>query len=496
VRDDTDVGHDAAFAVRWRNFRAFHDTGWVTLKPLTVLLGANSAGKSSFIAPLLLLKQSTFSRTGSNALLTRGDYLDVGVYDDFVRDHDSSLEVSMGLRWHSHAPEAGLSALGRFPPGGLSVSFGPGDDTQTVVVRAFRVEDTYRRVMLTRLLQPDGSYSLRMFRAPEASSRGKRADAAEVARRNAMREAMADAQPVDFLFPSRAVRRAGLDVARSADRPTFSTTIDDDRARLYCSVTDHTEWGVLSILDRLHYIGPLREEPKRVYELSGEMPAEVGTRGEFAPEIVYRWRNNKRRMREVRKWLRHFGFDEELTFRTVGTGGFALVLVRDGAPVASTFVDTGFGMSQVLPLVVQGLLAEPGDCIIVEQPEIHLNPRLQAALADLFAEIAARDVGLIIESHSEHLLLRLRRLLAQERIESDALGLYFVEQVDGVSTIREVAVDDAGYIDSEDWPKGFFADSLRESMELAEQQQRRRRRDQRRQQQASREQAEQENVEP
>jgi hypothetical protein len=485
VPTEPDVGHDISFAVRWQQFRAFKDTGWVTLRPLTVLLGANSAGKSSFLAPLLLLKQSIYSRTGTNALLTRGEYLDVGVYKDFVRDHDTTAEVVFGLRWHSHANEEARQPPGRYPPGGLVVSFAKGGDAHSVVLNSYRVEDTYRRRMLMRGLRSDGNYSIRMVPAQRAAGRRSRSSKLEVLRREAMRQAIADARPEDFIFRSREVRQAGIEATAGADRPTFSTTIEDDRSRLYCSITDHAEWGVRAILDRLYYIGPLREAPKRVYELSGEMPDEVGTRGEFAPEIVYRWRNDRRRRNAVRKWLRHFGFTEELNFETVGTGGFSLVLVRDGAPVASTFVDTGFGMSQVLPLVVQGLLADPGDWLVVEQPEIHLNPRLQAALADLFADIVRRGVGLIVESHSEHLLLRLRRLVAQEKLRGETMGLYFVEQMDGQSKIREIGIDQAGYIDPKVWPREFFADSLRESMALAQEQSRARRRAQRAAQKAA-----------
>lgn len=478
MSDPSDLGHDRAFAVRWENFRAFEDTKWVTLKPLTLLLGANSSGKSSFLAPLLLLKQSTLSRTGTNALLTRGDYVDVGVFEDFVRDHNPELEVAISVRWHTHPRREKLEPPGSYAPGGLKVSFGVGNEVQSVVLRSYRIEDTYRRSMLVRTLLASGKYSLRMVKGPRATNRSRsgRARKAEVARRRAMTEAMRDAVPTDFLFRSRSVREAGLWAAAQADDPTFSTTIDDDRARLYCAITDNSEWELRTILEGLHYIGPLREAPKRVYELSGEMPDEVGTRGEFAPEIVYRWRNDKKRLREVQKWLLHFGFHEGLHFKAVGSGGFSLVLARDGAPVASTFVDTGFGMSQVLPLIVQGVMAEPGDWIVVEQPEIHLNPRLQAALADLFADIVEREIGLIIESHSEHLLLRLRRLMAQGKLAEEAAGLYFVEQIDGLSHVRDIGIDRVGHIQASDWPHGFFADSLRESMALAQEQSRTRRR--------------------
>jgi hypothetical protein len=468
AHDDLEIGHDSSFAVRWQDFRAFEDTGWVTLKPLTLLLGVNSAGKSSFIAPLLLLKQSLESRTGTNALLTKGDFIDVGVYEDFVRNHDKSARVTLGVRWHSHPRETDLAAAGSYPPGGLVLAFGQGKDAQSVTLESYRVYDPYGRIMLARTRQADGTYNTRMV--PPSSAPGSRVDLdnPNPAERRAMRRAIRQARPTDFLFLSRPVRQAGLRARMASDEPTFATTIDDDRARLYCSIADHTLWGIESILKNLHFIGPLRDEPRRVYELSGEMPDEVGTRGEYAPEIVYRWRNDKKRMGQIRRWLRHFGFSEELDFRTVGSGGFSLSLVRAEAPVASTFVDTGVGMSQVLPLVVQGLVANSGEWLVIEQPEVHLNPRLQAALADLFASVVKRGVNLIIESHSEHLLLRLRRLVAQQKLDDKAVGLYFVDQTAGVSSIRDVPLEEGGFIEAQAWPRGFFEDSLRESMALAQ----------------------------
>jgi hypothetical protein len=472
-------------AVRWQNFRAFGDTGWVPLRPLTFLLGPNSAGKSSFIAPLLLLKQSLLSRTGTNALLTRGDYLDIGVYEDFVRNHETSTPVHMALRWR-HRPAARgerRPKVGHHPPGAAEFVFKQGSDVQSVALQSFRVWDPYGRTLLHRDLDAQ-AYSSNMVAPPKnkrAREAKRRRSKADIASRRAMRAAIRNAMPEDFLFRSLPVRQAGMEARLEAeDGGDFATRIDDDRALFYCNITDFTEWSVRQMLDSLHYIGPLREAPKRVYELSGEMPSEVGTRGEFAPEIVYRWRNDMARMTDVRKWLAHFGFNEDLDLKTVGTGGFSLMLSRGGSPVASTFVDTGFGMSQVLPLIVQGLLAEKNDWLVIEQPEIHLNPRLQAALADLFVAIVDRKINLIIESHSEHLLLRLRRLAANEKLVVGDAGLYFVEQESGESSIRPIPLREDGFIDTDDWPSGFFEDSLRESMSLAEEQFRSRRRRERR----------------
>jgi hypothetical protein len=467
--DDDVLRHTSDVSVRWRCFGPYRDTGWVKLAPLTILLGANSSGKSSFLAPLLLLKQSLLSRTGRNALLTRGDYIDAGVFEDFVHDHDKSGEVTLSIRWHSHAPDRKLSPVGSYEPGGAELTFKQGQDEQSVCLQQYKVEDLYRRTMLVRTLRPDGTYSLRMASMPPENRRKKsRTTKADAVTRRAMRVAMREAAPTDFLFMSDSVRQAGLLARMEIDDATFTIGIDDDRVRFYCAITDAVEFAIKSVLEDTYYVGPLREAPRRVYELSGEMPPDVGTRGEFAPEIVYRWRTRKPNIDEVQRWLARFGFGERLGFKAVGTGGFSLVMQRRGRPVASTLVDTGFGVSQVLPLVVQGLRADPSSRIIVEQPEIHLNPRLQAVVADLLASTVSRGIGLMVETHSEHVLLRLRTLVAAGDVPAGDVGIYFVERGEGEALVRRVPIEANGYINPNDWPKGFFEDSLREAMSLAQ----------------------------
>jgi predicted ATPase len=150
------------------------------------------------------------------------------------------------------------------------------------------------------------------------------------------------------------------------------------------------------------------------------------------------------------------------------------MLSHQGRADKTNFADSGFGASQVLPLIVQGLTAEPQSLIIAEQPEIHLNPRLQCVLASLFGAIIQRGCRLLVETHSEHLLLAIRLLIASRKLDASKVALYFVEKAgDGSSMVRQVPIDTIGGISSESWPKGFFEDSLQQSLALAEAQARR-----------------------
>ncbi len=149
----------------------------------------------------------------------------------------------------------------------------------------------------------------------------------------------------------------------------------------------------------------------------------------------------------------------------------------DGAQTLSANIrEVGFGLAQMLPVVVQAVLTQPGNTLIIEQPELHLHPRAQADLTDLFIAMSHRGLRFLIETHSEHMLLRLRRRIAEtaagliarqqpEHLVSDSLIAYFVDRTDGSSTAERITIDHLGKMSSPPGFKGFFADDL---MELAQ----------------------------
>jgi predicted ATPase len=101
----------------------------------------------------------------------------------------------------------------------------------------------------------------------------------------------------------------------------------------------------------------------------------------------------------------------------------------------------------------------------VEQPEIHLHPAAQTALADLFLEQMREGRQFIIETHSEHLVLRIRRRIAEGKVKPESVRIFFVEKIDGVTQVKELKLTESGHFS--DWPKGFFEEGYEEAMALA-----------------------------
>ncbi len=455
------------FEIRWKNFRGLKDTNWVQIRPITIVVGANGTGKTSLLAPLLLLKQTFESSDTDLALKTVGSYFNAGSYENLIWSHDKSKTLELGFRFHRliKVPGKEIDKVGEVPPGEVSFSFEYSETHEAPILRTYSVRDVYGRLMLTRTRLKSGRYSVRGIKL-EKSGPGLHA-------------VIRNSRPERFIFSAESAFRERIVEEIKAKKKPRADSDSEIKVTLtevqdtYLSIVTYVKAYIERLLKEISYIGPLSEPPKRMYQLSGEKPGAVGVKGENFPEILYRERNDKL-LNNINKWMEVFDSGSQIKCNTLSDGVFSLTLQKDKDSTEVNIADTGFGLSQVLPLVVQSYYSDSNSLIIAEQPEVHLNPRLQALLADVFCEAASRGVGIMAETHSEHLLLRLRRLIAEGKIEGKNVAIYYVEKSDDESFIKSIPVTDKGHIDPSDWPSGFFEESLKESLGLAAAQARKR----------------------
>ena len=166
---------------------------------------------------------------------------------------------------------------------------------------------------------------------------------------------------------------------------------------------------------------------------------------------------------EVNIWLNRFGLATRAELKDRGRLGIGLQITPlDGVPSVD-LTSVGVGVSQILPVIVLCLLAQPGDLVILEQPELHLHPALQQQLGDFLLDCAKSGRQLLVETHSEHLVNRVRRRVADPTgADEGMVSLLFAEQVDGVTELRQSVIDPYGGSES-DWPSGFFDISATEA---------------------------------
>jgi predicted ATPase len=269
-----------------------------------------------------------------------------------------------------------------------------------------------------------------------------------------------------------------LQKAIKADRPAEYTVE-------YVPLPELSDLGVEHIRQFftrfVKYLGPLRDEPKPVYSLAGTTDSkDIGFRGEHTAAVLEVHRKTPVEYIPSKEfesgsstpiptsnplpiavldWLNYMGVASDVKTFDKGKLGHELKVATAGACSLHDLTNVGVGVSQVLPILVQSLLAEKGSTLIFEQPELHLHPRVQTRLADFFISMTMLKKQCIVETHSEYLINRLRYQSAVS--EGDEISknviMYFVENQGGKSTYRPVKINKFGVI--EDWPKGFFDES-------------------------------------
>jgi hypothetical protein len=214
----------------------------------------------------------------------------------------------------------------------------------------------------------------------------------------------------------------------------------------------------------VRYLGPLREEPQVVSKTgarSRQIP--VGLRGELTAELLstrtspvnyFDWEGNARRsdlITAVSAWCAHLGIGEDVSVEDQGKLGRGLRITVNGTARDLTMV--GVGASQLLPVVAAVLDAPGGSVVLLEQPELHLHPSVQSRLGDLLV-FARPDICVIVETHSEYLITRIRRWVAEGRAKRERVHVLFAEPAAGGTEVRELRMSELGNLD--DWPAGFF----------------------------------------
>lgn len=219
------------------------------------------------------------------------------------------------------------------------------------------------------------------------------------------------------------------------------------------------------------YIGPFRILPERYFYLSGQKEfRDTGVTGENAYAMlgISKLKEDDKLHENVKKWYKeHFDGWELIVDDSDKRPLIQILLSKDDTKV--NIMDVGQGMNQALPLVVRANVTDRPDSIIVlEQPELHLHPAAHGDLAELFAKSAKENnQTFIIETHSENIILRLRKLIVENDFgfTKDDLVIYWIEDAElKGKELREITVDEEGVLS--DWPEGVFNEGMKEILEM------------------------------
>ena len=494
--------------IRAKNFRGFKDTGLLDLKPITILVGSNSSGKSSFLRILPLLRQS-FEKRIAGPILWNDRLVDFGSFKETLRKKSSeNIELTFEVPYYyfhekfSSPPEnpipkpeylkdirvtiSLLIAMGEkrsflktykatFAHGKIEMNFdqnGQGISLQIndeSFLQNLKDRDPSFRFFLEGLkidLRYNGIYidnsllskSLKKEKVPEYES-----------------EKTIQHLCHYWLFVSDEKKLKEELKAFISDQITLEEAFTKlkEFAALYLQeeidyIVRYLNHSLSLMSDQTSYIGPFRTAPKRSHLLQRLIVDELEPNGGNMAAFLYSL--DEAQKKDLSNWLyKYFRIQIEIELN----GRYLEIFVTNSKKERFNLADLGFGFSQLLPVAIQTWLAGRSSKkdnenaqqkrvikqLIIEQPEIHLHPRYQSFLGDMFVGIikTQKDLNftMLIETHSYALIDRIGDLVQEKKISKDKISILLFIKEDGLCEIKKSGYTARGLL--KNWPVGFFS---------------------------------------
>ena len=452
------------------NFRAFRDSQTADLAPLTLIYGPNSSGKSTLVRSLLLLQQSVLF--GNSPLpMMKGPLVDLGSTRVVVHGHRGTASIKVALTdaenslFKDFEIEFELDANGaenekiiiNLHKDNLNLRlafdrYGPNFEHLTIAK-----ESISQFYSLESSLTKDGAIPL-FFDEPKRLP----------------------IFSIDALMPSTVIGQH--ENGRKIQK--FELNNLTQAEKFWSEISSQLIQSFRKNLENLSYLGPLRKPWERIEGINQDpLTRGVGVKGQNAltllansPEILNRVNDDLHRQLET-----NYRLHIEQLSQTLSENSVLEVIPPSAIPILEhrtsgvriSPVDAGFGLSQLLPIVIE-LNVRRHTLICIEQPELHLHPRLQARVGQLLrnAVMGNRGNRFFIETHSEHLLLRIQRLVRDGLLPSEQVCILYVDNQEfdpsvnefvttSESTIQKIQLDESGNL-TDPWPGGFFEERLTE----------------------------------
>ncbi len=386
-------------------FKSFVNLTKIRLGSLSILAGTNSSGKSSIMQPLLLLKQTIEANYDPGILLLDGPN---------VSFTDSEQFISMGMINNNRSNKFQIFTASHTLD--LQINFQWSKETN---LSYHSQQFTLKSQGLDKISLREGMTTTELAKIPLYKS-DQMAESLQVIRERCF------------------LRVKGL-------------------------TTHLVDLSLTQALRSMIHVPGVRGNPERVYKTAATNGKTfTGLFEKYVASVIDRFQKQEpEKLIQLQSHLQKLGLTDKIEAQRLNETQLELRVSRVvGSPDTVNIADVGFGVSQVLPVIVALLVAEPSQIVYIEQPEIHLHPRAQVALAEIFAEAINRGVQVIVETHSELFLLGIQTLVAENKIAPQDVQLHWFTRnpVDGSSTVTTAELDETGAFG--DWPEDFGSTAL------------------------------------
>ena len=494
-------------SITLENYKCFKDKTTIDIAPLTVLCGVNSSGKSSILKSLLMMKQTVEKDTPYNKLSFMGNYVDNGYFDDIVnstiRENDDAtftIENTFVLqrfdenqkkrqdmssfkelrKLYSFVKNINMFIVTHTITAGKTHS-----DYSNGLLGYIENNDIIKTTISVKIKDLDGNF---IYQQPTIISMKKYRNNDTEKFTERTYEISFFQLPIPYQFINSSLHD-GSDYAYKCQCYFNNIKLTNIYKKNMTPKLLSAKSTILSLFNIIsqqylgtEFIAPLRHNPMRTYTIKGDISS-VGISGEDSPILYAKLCENPKKHKtdvafpvkkeiefynndwlidftpldkesivdfktSVQKWMDYFELGQ-IAYN--GTNGLMELKVN-----GNNISDVGFGVSQVFPIIVQGLQMSKDSVLLLEQPEIHLHPQMQMRMADFLLALSSSERNVIVETHSDHIINRLVRRLMEDDSDDlqNILKIYFLENKDDGVMISEIKTDKIkGVVDA---PVQFF----------------------------------------
>lgn len=445
--------------IKLKNFRAFREEIDVRIRPITILIGRNSAGKSTLIKFLLMLQQTLESSEG-DFFATEGRHVSLGTFKDLKNSlsRSNSFQFTLELKTND-LPDPAIQQIREELKQSKPVKSLEGDVTEfniklttssTIVAQdplteeiqtSVRVDSTVPAEELTAEFCIFGNIPYRK------STKAKHTVTCKIEGKKVLKKEENNLRRTRFLsFP---LPNNPVEIIKSAFDNYYLN-------------------GIRHEIISIRHLSPVREESERSVILGSPPPNDVGHRGEYAmPHLQRLLDEGGERADLVLKHIESVVDIEDVKFQPQVKGFIPEFRARNKLTGAEAYLaDFGFGVSQCIPIFVQGALLNKGQLLIVEQPEAQIHPTAQLEMGSFFAELWTKQgVHSIIETHSENILLRLRKLIARSELNFQDVTIAYFDIEDNYVQVKNLDINSDGSFEK-GLPMEFFSADIIEALDI------------------------------
>lgn len=489
--------------IRVKNYRAIEDSGEIEIKPITIAVGRNSAGKSSFVRVFPLLKQTLEART-ADPILWYGEYVDFGDFMHTVSKHHEDKPIIIefetvineryggGIRSHfrrfdSYTAKIHLSVCEKYlnrviikcEDQKIEMVFTEKGDVKVII----NDDDTIFNYQRLAYINHNGDIIPSIYGIIEDE--------------NQYRYTRYFIEPlvskcINYIYsdlPRDFIRHVydDIDISMGSKQDILSQLQKINKSKFEGKTLNHkmvirynnyiVAIKLAEIINRINqsislemkqtsYIKPIRARVDRYYRVQGISVNELDADGSNLPMILRNMSSYE--LTRFEKWCKE---TFNIVFSVHETEGHASLVIKNdvGGKEKTNVADTGYGYSQMLPIVMLLWMIKENKkrardmvkTVVIEQPELHLHPAYQAKLMDVFVNIIKEanssgiDLKFILETHSETMINRLGAHVALGNINEEKVNVLFFDKNDRKTVVSSKTYDEDGVLKG--WPIDFFA---------------------------------------